>query len=140
MKPKKISVEEFRRLIKPNEEVSASDSSPFKDLINMPPTGQLIVWHGVPPNFLMQGSVCGTTYVVRHDSNDSAPLNIDAYSFREGSDTLNLEIHKINPKNLEFHWAHSLPEFMAGAASEDIKRRIANIIDIDENNPSRCRW
>jgi len=136
MKPKKISVEEFNRLIKPNEEVTVSGSSPFPDLINMPPTGQLIAWHGVSPNFLLQGSVCGTAYVIRSDTNDPAPLNIDAYQIREGNDTLDLEIHKVKPQNLEFHWANSLPEFMVGAASDDIKQKVENIIngiDTDES-------
>jgi len=120
MKLKPLNVQTFKNIIKPHEELSFGDTSPVS-VISMPPTGQFTVWHGVIPQFSVRGSVCGTIYVCRSDTNDAALLNFDAYSVQESQDTNTLFLKAVKP---EFHWADDLPEFMSKNAPQDIKNRI----------------
>ena len=123
MKLKPLDVQTFKNLIMPNEELSFGDTSPVS-VISMPPTGQFTAWHGVIPQFSVRGSVCGTLYVCRSDTNDITLLNFDAYSVTEGQDTCTLFVKDVKPKDLEFHWADDLPEFMRKDAPEEIKNKI----------------
>ena len=123
MKLKPLDVQTFKNIIKPNEGLSFGDTSPVS-VINMPPTGQFTAWHGVIPQFSVKGSVCGTIYVCRSDTNDTTLLNFDVYSVHEGRDTSTLFVKDVKPSSIEFHWADDLPEFMRNDVPEEIKNKI----------------
>lgn len=123
MKLKPLGVQTFKNIIKPDEELTFGDSSPVS-VISMPPTGQFTAWHGVIPQFSVRGSVCGTIYVCRSDTNDTTLLNFDAYSVCEGNDTSTLFVKSVKPQDVEFHWTDKLPEFMEKNAPQDIKDKI----------------
>ena len=123
MKLKPLDVQIFKNIIKPDEGLSFGDTSPVS-VISMPPTGQFAAWHGVIPRFSVQGSVCGTVYVCRSDTNDTALLNFDAYSVTEGQDTHTLFVKDVKPKDLEFHWTDDFPEFMKKHVPQEIRNKI----------------
>lgn len=122
MKIKLLDVQTFKNIIKPNEELSFGDTSPVS-IISMPPTGQFTAWHGVIPQFSVRGSVCGTIYVCRSDTNDTTLLNFDAYSVQESQDTSTLRVKMAKPQDVEFHWADELPEFMEKNALNILKTK-----------------
>jgi len=126
MQRKPLDVQTFKNIIKPYEELTFGDSSPVS-VISMPPTGQFTAWHGVIPQFVVRGSVCGTIYVCRTDTSDTELLNFDVYSVCEGNDTSTLLVNQVKPHDVEFHRTDELPEFMARKAPEDIKNKINNL-------------
>jgi len=126
MQRKPLDVQTFKNIIKPDEELTFGDSSPVS-VISMPPTGQFTAWHGVIPQFVVRGSVCGTIYVCRSDTNDATLLNFDVYSVREGNDTSTLLVNQVKPQDIDYHWANELPEFMEKNVPEDIKNKINNL-------------
>ena len=123
MKRKQLDVQTFKNIIKSEEALSFGDTSPVS-VISMPPKGQFTAWHGVIPQFSVRGSVCGTIYVCRSDTDDLKPLNFDVYSICESDDTSTLLVKPVRPQEVDYHWADNLPEFMEKDAPQDIKNRI----------------
>jgi len=123
MKKKFISLKKYQEIIKPREELSYSDESPF-DPITRPPTNIFIAWHG--PEALIVNDSTGTAYVCRRDDYDSKPLNFDVYSIRPTKNPDIIEI-TISPKQ-EYHWAENIPKIMEDSVPEWIKEKIKKII------------
>ena len=123
MKIKLLAVQTFKDIIRSNEELTFGDTSPVS-VISMPPTGLFTAWHGVVPQFSVRGSVCGTIYVCRSDTNDTTLLNFDVHSVCEGEDTSTLLVKHVQPQDVDFHWTDKLPEFMEKSAPEHIKSKI----------------
>ena len=115
MKDKYLPVDLFNKLIKPDEALTFSYTSPFPGLIIPEKKGLFMVWHGTPP-VIGVSSICGTTYTCRLDTADSLPLNWDAHSIWVGSTT----ILEVKPVDVEFHWSSGLPGFIQAEAPQKV--------------------
>jgi hypothetical protein len=89
--------------------------------------------HGVSP-VIGISSVCGTAYICRSDPSDPKPLNFDAYVFVVGTSSM-LQVKKIPPTNLDYHWANNFPEFMKESVPQGIKDRVQEVISLVKNRP-----
>ena len=125
MKKKFISLKKYQKIIKPREELSYSNESPFNS-ITPPPTNIFIAWHG--PEALILNNRTGTAYVCRRDDNDPKPLNFDVYSIRLTKNPDIIEI-TISPKQ-EYHWAENVPNIMEDSIPKWIKEKIKKITKI----------
>jgi hypothetical protein len=115
---KEINTDEFKNILKPNEELSFGIKSPISP-ITTPPKTIFTAWHG---NLLI--NCTGTCYVCRDDSNH---WNFDVYSIRPKGNTTILEI--INLKQ-DYHCIEkgykNIPEFLRNHIPTNIEKKLKN--------------
>ncbi|MBI4086486.1 hypothetical protein HY416_00690 [Candidatus Kaiserbacteria bacterium] len=130
MKNKSIFVEQFGKIIRQDEEIIFSDTSPVP-AIKTPPTAVFVARHGVVPA-LGISSICGTMYICRTDSSDSVAFNFDVYSFQAGDSSV-LQIRHVDNTSIDYHWTDDPPAFLMAVAPQTIRDRIDTIkIDLSK--------
>lgn len=132
MKRKFLSVEFFKNLIKPNEELSFTEISQIPGITMPKEKAQFMVYHGTIP-IIGVTSVVGTTYVCRIDPKDEKPLNWDVHQVWVGK-TESLELKGIKT---DFHHSTHLPEFIRKDAPPEIIEKVRSaILSIEQGKPS----
>lgn len=125
-KRKEITIEEFNSLMKPGQELSWGDTSPFTS-ITTPPEARMVAWHASFAPLAYVGGANATMYIARSDSQH---LNFDVYSIRpEDSATLIAEIC-YEPYHKIWHF-NEIPEFLRIHMPEHIKQRFQDFQSSD---------
>ncbi|OHA45974.1 MAG: hypothetical protein A3A80_00265 [Candidatus Terrybacteria bacterium RIFCSPLOWO2_01_FULL_44_24] len=119
MQRKFLNQEELKEYLSEREEIVFIDSSPA-EAITLPPRSLAAAFH-IDKVYGAQS----TLYVMRHDSNDTVALNIDAYSFRTSSEE---KIELDGPfKPAEYHHVDDIPSFLRVKAPQKYIDRLKEI-------------
>lgn len=119
---KEISLDKFKNIIKPNEELSFGIKSPIPS-ITAPPETIFIAWHG---SFGKLGNIManmhGTYYVCR---SDDSHWNFDVYSVLPNKDSTVLNIIKSQqPYHTVKEGYQYIPELFRKDMQEELKKKI----------------
>jgi hypothetical protein len=120
-KKKVIKLEEFNEVMKPGQELSFGDTSPFS-AITTPPRVIMTAWHANYAPVLLCNAH-GTAYVMR---DDCGHFNFDVYSINVEDSVVIVatDIGRLQPYHRIGKRFNEMPEFLKNQIPEKIKTRI----------------